>query len=52
MTAQDIANAIVYLRKVFVGPAEVETFIKTMNALEKEYRRLRNSDKTKTESMA
>lgn len=52
MTAQDIANTIVYLRKVFVGPAEVETFIKTMSALENEYRRLRNQEKTKTPTHA
>lgn len=47
MKALDIYNAIVYLRKVFVGPAEVETFIKTMQALEKEYYRLRSEEQPK-----
>lgn len=45
MTAQEIASAIVYLRKVFVGPAEVENFMRTIKALEEEYRRVRNGDK-------
>lgn len=44
MTARDLANAIVYLRKVFVGPMEVDTFIRTIKALEDEYRRVRNRE--------
>jgi len=44
MTAQDLANAIAYLRKVFVGPMEVDTFIRTMRALEDEYRRVSNDE--------
>lgn len=47
MTAQDIANTITYLRKVFVGPSEVETFIKTMLALESEYARLTKHEREK-----
>lgn len=47
MTARDVANTIAYLRKVFVGPLEVDTFIKTMSALESEYRRLSNEEKQK-----
>ena len=47
MTAQDIANTITYLRKVFVGPTEVDTFIRTLHALENEYMRLRKQEKPK-----
>jgi hypothetical protein len=46
MTAQEIASAIIYLRKVFVGPAEIENFMRTIKALEEEYRRVRNGNIT------
>lgn len=52
MTAQEIANAITYLRKVFVGPLEVDAFVKTMTALEREYRRLRDEERSATVSRA
>lgn len=49
MTPTDIANTIQYLRKVFVGPAEVETFLHTLAVLENEYRRVITQEKRKTE---
>jgi hypothetical protein len=51
MTPTEIANTIHYLRKVFVGPAEVETFMSTLSALEVEYRRaVTQEKKTKTDA--
>jgi hypothetical protein len=48
MTPTDIANTIHYLRKVFVGPAEVETFLHTLAVLENEYRRAVKKEASKT----
>lgn len=47
MTSQELANTITYLRKVFVGPLEVDNFLSTLSALEREYQRVQKEEKTK-----
>lgn len=47
MTSQELANTITYLRKVFVGPFEVDNFLSTLSALEREYQRVRKEEQKK-----
>lgn len=47
MTSQDIKQVIHYLRRVFVGQTEVETFMVTMRALETEYARVSKEEREK-----
>lgn len=44
MTSQELASTIIYLRKVFVGPLEVDNFMSTLSALEREYRRVQKEE--------
>lgn len=47
MTSQELASTITYLRKVFVGPFEVDNFVSTLSALEREYQRVRKEEQKK-----